>query len=656
LPDEAKGLDAGTTIGALSLAAKLADQEVKLASSGSVGGDLPADVSELLAELPRLVIDESEAPPEGETGMASRVDFAVLGEIGRGGMGVVQSARQRVLGRRVALKRVRPDKRRGRSIASLLDEARIGGALDHPAIVPVHTLGLDEAGDPVLVMKQIEGVLWRELIDDSNHPHWQRINSEPLPWHLEILMSVCHAVELAHSRGIVHRDLKPDNVMIGDFGEVYVLDWGLALPTGTPSGGVGGGIRVAGTPAYMAPEMVNQKPITEQTDVYLLGSVLHFLLTGRTRHQGASFFDLIGKIHRSSPVCFDDDVPAELGAICNKAVSREPADRFGSVADFRQAIAAALQHRGSEQLADEAEKRLASYHVLIELDQPDPLERRRLATECRFAFRQALQMWTESERARRGLDRALELLIDLEIEQGNEAAARALLAEMPSPDERLQERVEELAERLEAERARVQRLTDIAHAQDASVLQRDRALQLLALTTLAMIICVVVILARRLVGYQLTYQLLLPLSLLPPLLVGGLLSFSRVRRMRNLVNRKLVWALLAMTCTPVVVRWLAYRAQLPVEQALLFELAAAASGAVITSLFVDKRLLMPAGLSVVCTIVAGLLPELVVELTVLGTVGALIWVAFMWLAPSVARGARGGSVEEVPVRGDPSHD
>ena len=410
--------------------------------------------------------------------------------------------------------------------------------------------------------------------------------------------------------------------MIGDFGEVYVLDWGLALPTGTMPSDSGGGIRVAGTPAYMAPEMVNQRPITEQTDVYLLGSVLHFLLTGKPRHQGASFFDLIGKIHRSLPIDFDDEVPAELGAICNKAVRREPDERYGSVAELHQAISAALQHRASEQLADEAEQRL---------------ERRRLATECRFAFKQALQMWSESERASDGFGKAIALLVELEIEQGNEAAARALLTELPSPDERLQQRVEELAERLAGERERVQRLTDIAHAQDTSVLQRDRAIQLLVLTTIALLICVVLILARRLSGFQLSYAFALPLSLLPPALVGGLLAFSRVRRMRNLVNRKLVWALLAMTCTPPIVRWLGYRAGLRVEQALFFELAAAASAAVVTALFVDKRLLLPAGFSVVCTIAAGLLPSLVVELTAVGTVGALIWVAFMWLAPSLAK-------------------
>src|SRR5678816_383994 len=106
---------------------------------------------------------------------------------------------------------------------------------DSPNIIPVHALGRDEHGQPLIVMKRVEGVSWRELLLDDEHPGWQ--SREPsrearLVWHLQTLAQLCNAIAFAHSRGIVHRDIKPDNVMIGEFGEVYQLDWGVAVTVG----------------------------------------------------------------------------------------------------------------------------------------------------------------------------------------------------------------------------------------------------------------------------------------------------------------------------------------------------------------------------------------------------------------------------------------
>src|SRR5262249_12200472 len=154
----------------------------------------------------------------------------------------------------------------------LLVEAVITGSLEHPSVVPVYALGCDDAGHPILVMKRIEGVSWKTLAADQHHPAWARIDAagdDRLVAHLEILMQVAGAVHFAHSRGFVHRDIKLANVMIGEFGEVYVVDWGLAVKMGAaPLSDEEAPL--VGTPVYLAPEMLSGDPaaVDARTDVY----------------------------------------------------------------------------------------------------------------------------------------------------------------------------------------------------------------------------------------------------------------------------------------------------------------------------------------------------------------------------------------------------
>src|SRR5690606_12035425 len=124
----------------------------------------------------------------------------------------------------------------------------------HPHIVPVHAVGWTEAEGPLIVMKRIEGASWHALLRDPLHPLLEAAGQDMLERHLAIFLDVCQAVRFAHSRGVLHRDIKPANVMVGAFGEVYLLDWGVALTREQRAAGVAP--RVAGTPAYMAPEMV----------------------------------------------------------------------------------------------------------------------------------------------------------------------------------------------------------------------------------------------------------------------------------------------------------------------------------------------------------------------------------------------------------------
>ena len=148
-------------------------------------------------------------------------------QIGEGGMGVVHAATQRALGREVAIKRLRPEARL--QAGALLREAWATGAVEHPNVVPVHTLELDAGRNPLIVMKRIEGVAWSEVIRDP--AEIERRFGPGTPWSgtSGSLGQAMNALAFAHHRGVLHRDVKPANVMIGDFGEVYLLDWGIAV-------------------------------------------------------------------------------------------------------------------------------------------------------------------------------------------------------------------------------------------------------------------------------------------------------------------------------------------------------------------------------------------------------------------------------------------
>ena len=247
-------------------------------------------------------------------------------------MGRIHLARQRSLGREVAIKSVREDTSAS-AVASLLDEARVTGTLEHPNIVPVHAIGLGPNRRPLMVMKRVEGVSWEALLADDAHPM-----SATLPAgdreerHLRVLMAVARAAEFAHRRGWVHRDIKPENVMIGGVGEIYLVDWGLAAKVGQDDER-----GVVGTPAFMAPEMVEAKPPNPRTDVYLLGATLHVILCGEPPHRGATMMEVLLEAFTAKPPSFDSEVAPELASICRRALSREPAERYAYAGEFRVA-------------------------------------------------------------------------------------------------------------------------------------------------------------------------------------------------------------------------------------------------------------------------------------------------------------------------------
>jgi serine/threonine-protein kinase len=295
-----------------------------------------------------------------------------LGEVlGRGGMGEVVAAFDEQIGREVAVKRVRAEQPSGEQVARFLREARVQGRLEHPAVVPVHDIAVDRAGRPFFVMKRLAGtdmaVLLARLRD--GHEHDPAAARRRL---LRALADVCLAVELAHNRGIVHRDLKPANIMLGEYGEVYVIDWGIARAVGDAEDGDMvrypdlvldvGATRdgaILGTPAYMAPEQLLGVRAGPAADVYALGCILYEIVAGVPLH-GAVRTIVSAVLQRDAkPSQHRADAPPELDAICTRATAPDPEQRTLSARALANAIQAFLD--GDRDI--EVRRELARAHV-----------------------------------------------------------------------------------------------------------------------------------------------------------------------------------------------------------------------------------------------------------------------------------------------------
>ncbi len=280
--------------------------------------------------------------------------------IGMGGIGSVLSALDPRLGREVAIKMLRPNFRNRRSyLARFIREAKATAQIEHPNIVPVHDCGVFDDNGIYFTMKKVVGENLRSIIFKltENRPEYTaKYNLFRL---LEILIATCNAVAFAHSRGIIHRDLKPSNIMIGDFGEVQVMDWGLvkminrADKTGNldiegelfndPDSALENAI--SGTPSFMAPEQTfKQNDVDEKTDIYCLGSIMYSILTlEESPVDGKDTSEILGKVRYGSIVpprrrAPKRNIPKELEAICLKAMSFDKCKRYDCVKDMIQDI------------------------------------------------------------------------------------------------------------------------------------------------------------------------------------------------------------------------------------------------------------------------------------------------------------------------------
>jgi serine/threonine-protein kinase len=450
------------------------------------------DVAKTIAQNPNSTIEPVQRALSDAPG---RIALAGLGEqreergisagldmdrtIGEGGMGIVRLATQRSLGRHVAVKTLRQATRSDQATLRLLREAWVTGRLEHPNIVPVYDLGLGEDGSPIIVLKRIEGAEWAAIMRDAEAVR-QRGAADLLEYNLQILVQLCNAVSLAHANGIVHRDLKPENVMIGSFGEVYLVDWGIAVslredPTGRlPLASQA--TEIAGTPCYMAPEMMGALgALSERTDVYLLGAILHEILTGGPPHQG-TFKQIVASILVSRPV-YGPEVPGELAEIARRAMSQKPEDRYGSADEMRLRLEWYLRHRGALALSLSAERRLAEMRALIATGGADETLRDRLYhvfAEARFGFRQAIGACEDNDRAHAGLRQVIETVVTFELERGTAEAAAAALAELEAPPPELAKRVADALRARRAQKRRLERLERLDADLDPMIGRRTR--------------------------------------------------------------------------------------------------------------------------------------------------------------------------------------
>ncbi|HYV43776.1 MAG TPA: serine/threonine-protein kinase [Myxococcaceae bacterium] len=308
----------------------------------------PGDVPE--AAQPTLIGGQSLAhAPAASLPRESEGRYQEVLMLGRGGMGEVLLCTDGVLGRQLAMKVIHPDAvTKADRVQRFVREAKLQGQLEHPSIVPVYDLGSRADGAPFFTMSRVHGVTLEEVLfqlsvgDAATRRKYTRRKL------LEAFSRVCLALDFAHARGVLHRDLKPSNVMFGDFGEVYVLDWGLARPMAeldppaadgppadeSPRTQAGS---VLGTPGYMSPEQIDRSvPLDSRSDVYSLGAILFELLTLQRLHAGDSQEQVLestlslpeGRPSVRSP---EADVPPELEVLCAGATALDREKRPATV-------------------------------------------------------------------------------------------------------------------------------------------------------------------------------------------------------------------------------------------------------------------------------------------------------------------------------------
>jgi len=344
---------------------ELRDRVKKLVDAHGLTSACEEDLFALFSEL---VQGRASAPTVPTPGA-----YTLLEQIGKGGMGEVRRAWDPLLRRAVAMKLLHTDLAADASlVARFTEEAQATAQLEHPGIVPVHAFGHDESGRPYFTMKEVRGLTMGQVIQDVHEAArcgtWV---ASPTGWSFHRLLQAfhraCEAVAFAHARGVIHRDLKPDNIMLGDYGEVLVLDWGLAKVVGGSEPGVadvgpvetdrslGGATStrmgtIAGTPAYMPPEQARGEPAAFTADVYALGAVLYDILSGAPPFAAPTSDKVLTLVRTGPPrrlprpsrtwtpgprAAHDTPTPPEpLVDICERAMMREPSKRYASAGEL----------------------------------------------------------------------------------------------------------------------------------------------------------------------------------------------------------------------------------------------------------------------------------------------------------------------------------
>jgi serine/threonine-protein kinase len=294
----------------------------------------------------QVYLKDTDAPLPQSVNFGTR--YAYFKTIAKGGKSLIKSCKDLHLSRVVCYKTLRPE------LADdpveqqrLLREARVSALLQHPNTVPTYELGRDTKGHYYFTMKLVHGYTLREVLDYRERYELAQM--------VEVLMQVAYALQYAHTMGVIHRDVKPDNILVGPYGEVLLLDWGLAKvwhPDGTDSESaytefdltdddstMTGRGKLQGSICYMSPEQINRdKDIDGRTDVYSLGAVLYEILTGQNSSVGESMDELVRSTLEDQPIppskASPQPVPSRLEEICLRCLQKDPAARPQSVGEF----------------------------------------------------------------------------------------------------------------------------------------------------------------------------------------------------------------------------------------------------------------------------------------------------------------------------------
>jgi serine/threonine-protein kinase len=333
------------------------DATVDSAAVIVIPGEVPVSVRGTDARS--TVLPRVERTGEGATltSSMSRPRFETRRSLGQGGIGEVVAAMDQDIGREVAIKRLRGDVQGPAAVARFVDEIRTVGALEHPNIVPIHDVGVDADGSLYFVMRCVQGETLESVIerlaagDRLAHAQWTHERR------VHVFRQLLDAIAFAHERGYVHRDIKPANVMVGHFGEVFMMDWGIAKPVGAPdvpaaAAGTASatGERVTathvgsviGTPAYMSPEQARGEPVDARSDVYSLCVLLHELL-GLKHYLDhcntvEAVLDGVQTAHAPAPSfvpsAHQPPAPMDLSWYVRKGLAKEPAMRYQSVREM----------------------------------------------------------------------------------------------------------------------------------------------------------------------------------------------------------------------------------------------------------------------------------------------------------------------------------
>ncbi|WP_202921038.1 protein kinase domain-containing protein [Anatilimnocola aggregata] len=396
--------------------------------SSHSGGSGSESLENSLVIQPRVLRNEGD----GQSELVERIDYNLLRKLGEGGMGIVYAARQSSIRRTVALKMLKGSGvKQSAQREKFLAEAVITGDLEHPNIVPIYDLGRDEEGAIFYAMKHVKGTPWDKLLP-------QKSTAE----NLEILLKTADGVAFAHSRGVLHRDLKPENVMIGEFGEVLVMDWGLALSMINPPANVA----LGGTPAYMAPEMTfgPVQLINATSDVYLLGAILFEIVTGKRPHGGPTVTRCLMSAAKNEIITTDKS--GELVDIARKAMATRQEDRYPGVREFQAALREYQSH--SESIA-------LSVRALDDLAEARRTDNYETYARALFAFQEAFTLWAGNSRAQVGVTDATQAYAQCAFRKGDYDLGLSLL---DAKDSRFADLREQLSQARQERDSRQRRL------------------------------------------------------------------------------------------------------------------------------------------------------------------------------------------------------